>query len=313
MPRESAEPIHIASVNDDVAQSFPLHLEERLRVLLPEMYDLSGEGVRPAQMRSAALKFGPDGLVLWDEMWGSFCDLAMAGGPPHRGTLLEPDVPADSPARTAAERVAAEICRGLGLVTGLCAEPSSTAGWLHFYCTSAAMAGWLQRAIVMENVAAKATGLTLLLPAGPAFRLEREIKNVITAVAKTCHYWRDHMSEQKRDIVATLLREMEREAPLVQVSAEGDGCEAELARAMAADVFRETGLTGTPSMPRGWLGFECANIPVAVRMMRALAAQNLLARREGTSVLISSATAAPSVRERSLEAAVRAYRYAQAV
>jgi sirohydrochlorin cobaltochelatase len=34
----------------------------------------------------------------------------------------------------------------------------------------------------------------LLLPAGPQFRLEAEIKNVVTAVAKTYHYWKEHMS-----------------------------------------------------------------------------------------------------------------------
>jgi sirohydrochlorin cobaltochelatase len=32
----------------------------------------------------------------------------------------------------------------------------------------------------------------LYLPAGPAFRLEHESKNVITVVAKTHHYWREH-------------------------------------------------------------------------------------------------------------------------
>jgi len=30
------------------------------------------------------------------------------------------------------------------------------------------------------------------LPAGPAFRLDKEIKNVITVVAKTHHYWTEH-------------------------------------------------------------------------------------------------------------------------
>jgi hypothetical protein len=32
----------------------------------------------------------------------------------------------------------------------------------------------------------------LLLPAGPAFQLEKEIKNVITVLAKTFHYWTEH-------------------------------------------------------------------------------------------------------------------------
>ena len=39
-------------------------------------------------MRAAGLKYDADGKVAWDEIWGSFCDLAMAGGPPHKGKLL---------------------------------------------------------------------------------------------------------------------------------------------------------------------------------------------------------------------------------
>ena len=40
-------------------------------------------------MRSAGLKYDSDGNVAWNEIWGSFCDLAMAGGPPHKGALLK--------------------------------------------------------------------------------------------------------------------------------------------------------------------------------------------------------------------------------
>ena len=42
------------------------------------------------------------------------------------------------------------------------------------------------------------SGATLFLPAGPAFRLEVEIRNVITAVAKVAHYWREHWAAQQR-------------------------------------------------------------------------------------------------------------------
>jgi hypothetical protein len=31
-------------------------------------------------------------------------------------------------------------------------------------------------------------------PAGPNFRLEKEIKNVITVVAKTTHHWKAHIA-----------------------------------------------------------------------------------------------------------------------
>jgi sirohydrochlorin cobaltochelatase len=35
-------------------------------------------------------------------------------------------------------------------------------------------------------------GAVLYLPAGPHFREEREIKNVVTVVATTHHYWIEH-------------------------------------------------------------------------------------------------------------------------
>src|ERR1700759_5567269 len=82
-------------------------LEARLRTILPEEYQ-DGE-VQPVSMGSAGLKYDNDGKVAWDEIWDHFCDLAMAGGPPHKGRLLEPGS-ADEADRY--REVAAEICRG---------------------------------------------------------------------------------------------------------------------------------------------------------------------------------------------------------
>ena len=116
-----------------------------------------------------------------------------AGGPSHRGTLLEPltplEVQADLPSYG---RVVAEIERGLRLVTGLSTIRSSTLGWVGLQCDSEEMALWLLRAIVVENVCVRREGSVLFFPAGPRFRLDAEIKNVITAVAKTNHYWKEH-------------------------------------------------------------------------------------------------------------------------
>ena len=52
----------------------------------------------------------------------------------------------------------------------------------------------LLRAIVMENISVRAEGPTLELPAGPSYRLHKEIKNVITVIAKTNHYWEEHIA-----------------------------------------------------------------------------------------------------------------------
>src|SRR4030095_1221803 len=87
-------------------------LEHRLRTILPKEYQDSYEQVQPVSMGSAGLKCDGDGRVAWDEIWGSFCDLAMAGGPPHKGSLLEPGSPAEiaaQPERHA--EVVAEIRR----------------------------------------------------------------------------------------------------------------------------------------------------------------------------------------------------------
>src|SRR5215203_1650771 len=70
-------------------------LDARLKTILPEEYQNSYEGMEPVPMRSAGLKYDRDGKVAWNEIWGSFCDLAMAGGPPHKGSLLEAGRPGD--------------------------------------------------------------------------------------------------------------------------------------------------------------------------------------------------------------------------
>src|SRR6188768_3596543 len=147
-------------------------LESRLRTLLPAEYQETYEKLEPTPMASAGLKYAADGTVAWDEVWGSFCDLAMAGGPPHKGTLLEPATPVEIAARPDRyQEVVDEICRGITMVTDLPARESPVPGWIRVSSFSDAMAGWLLRAIGTENVAVRAEGMALELPASPAFRL----------------------------------------------------------------------------------------------------------------------------------------------
>lgn len=155
--------------------------------------------VSAAPMSAANLQYDQDGRVAWDRIWGSidpdspFCELALAGGPPHRGSLLEPvDPTAVIRDPGAYAGVIEELSRGIGLTTGLRAHPGKAPGWLAVECDSAEMAIWLLRAIVVENISARREDSTLYLPVGPDFRLEHEIKNVITALAKTHHYWKEH-------------------------------------------------------------------------------------------------------------------------
>jgi len=59
------------------------------------------------------------------------------------------------------------------------------------------MAAWLCATIILENVDARAEGTRLLVPAGPGFALEDQVKSVVTAVAKTHHYWREHLESAR--------------------------------------------------------------------------------------------------------------------
>ena len=265
-------------------------LDVRLRTLLPEEYQDSYEAVQPVSMGSAGLKYSLDGRVAWNEMWQTFCDLAMAGGPPHKGTLLEPGSRAaieSQPARYA--QVTDEIRRGIEMVTELPAELAPRPGWVRVTCINQTMAAWLHRAIVMENVAARREYNDLDLPAAPMFRIEKEIKNVITVIAKTCHYWMGHVPYAQQRDIATLLKTLDEESPLVEPPLPIDGggnAGGSLAADMADRLQRETGLTAPARRYAGWLGVECQSVRPAVWMMRALVANNVLSRREGTVLFV---------------------------
>jgi hypothetical protein len=174
----------------EVSTTFP---RDPARDILPPRYR-NGKVVSAASMGTAPMRYTAEGQVAWDEMWTDFCDLALAGGPPHRDTLLEPVPPDEVKADMEKyERVVSEIERGWRLVTGLPTVRSEKLGWVGLQCKDEEMALWILRAIVVENVCVRREGKVLYLPAGPAFRLDKEIKNVITVVAKTHHFWTEHI------------------------------------------------------------------------------------------------------------------------
>jgi Ni2+-binding GTPase involved in maturation of urease and hydrogenase len=143
-------------------------------------------------MTAAPFVWRPDGRPDWRAMWESFCELALHGGPPHRGhdRALRAAATTDDAAASAPGMIA-EIRRGIWETTGLFAEAAEP-GWLAVTCDSPAMAAWLAEAIVLENVEARAEDDRLLLVAGAAYRLDDEVKSTITVVAKTHHYWDAH-------------------------------------------------------------------------------------------------------------------------
>ncbi len=261
--------------------------EERLQTLLPSIYRGRTNEVQPVSMGTAPLAFDVDGNVAWDRMWGSFCDLAMAGGPPHKGKLLEPGTPESilaEPVRYT--EVCDEIVRGIELAARSKATQSSSPGWLRVRCSSDTMAGWLLRAITMENVSVRLEEGAILLPAGPAFRVEKEIKNVITAIAKTTHYWSGHLIRLQQLGIANLFHQLDNEAPLLQ-PAWAAGEEVEDSREhIASALHNATGLRTTKHSYANWIGLNCEDVSSAVTTMRRLVASNILCRREDTAIFL---------------------------
>ncbi len=151
-------------------------------------------------MGSAPFTWRDDGRPDWAAMWTSFCDLALYGGPPHRGEAqaLRAGPDADAPvARAEMPASLAEIRRGIWETTGLFAEPAER-GWMAVTCQSPKMAAWLCATIILENVAARCEEERLLVPASASFSIEDEVKSVVTVVAKTHHYWEQHVGSGLR-------------------------------------------------------------------------------------------------------------------
>lgn len=304
----------IRNVDDQAALEA---LETRLKAILPEEYQDCYEDVQPVSMGSAGLKYGSDGKVAWDDIWDTFCDLAMAGGPPHKGKLLEAGSEADITAEPVRYQQATdEICRGIRMVTDLAVMPSPITGWVRIACENSGMAGWLARAIVMENISARFEGASLDLPAGPNYRVEKEIKNVITAIAKTSHYWVDHMWLSQQRTIGELFEKMEVETPFIQPALNGDNfdgyTEELLLNKVAAAISEGTGLQRSQRRYTGWLGIDCPSVRTAVWMMRSLVVSNVLSRREETAFFVPINPASDPHGEVVTQAVIRIHGFAKA-
>ncbi|HTU47954.1 MAG TPA: hypothetical protein VMF91_23045 [Bryobacteraceae bacterium] len=289
-------------------------LESRIKTILPEKYQDCYEDIEPLPMGSAGLKYSAGGKVAWNEIWATFCDLAMAGGPPHKGRLLVPASLAEiqaGPDRYGC--VVKEICRGVTMVTGLACGPSATPGWIRVQCAGEAMAGWLVRAILMENISAHCERAVLSLPAAPDYRLEKEIKNVITGVAKTCHYWNGHVPPAQQAAIGRLFAKLDMESPLIQPPLARHDCDAErfrlLSLKIAEAIYSVTGLGTSHGQYQDWIGVACPSIHAAIWMMRAIAASNMVARREGNTLFIPVDPASDPDGQTAAQAVRQAHRF----
>jgi hypothetical protein len=94
-------------------------------------------------------------------------------------------------------------------------------------------------------------------------------------------------TEQQREIGELFMR-MTAGAPLLEPDRSPGSAKLDrgLVQQIAARIERETGLQAVPGRYPGWLGVECPTVAVAVWMMRALVAHNVLSRREGLVLFV---------------------------
>ena len=259
-------------------------LDSRLKTLLSG--GVSGDATKnPAQAdaigRIEVRRRGSGGV---DQIWGGFCDLAMAGDPRTRARCSSRDAGRIDAAFDRYDEVS-EICRGSGW-SPTCGRRRHQGRAGSVSRVKRRMAGWLLRAIVDGERRGPAPRRDSRTAGRAAFRLDREIKNVITVIAKTCHYWLGHMPAQQRAIADLF-------AGWPGVAAHRTGRrdpDATTSRELAAPrptlSARDTGLRPSTQRYPGWLGVECPSSGAAVWMMRALVVSNVLSRREGTVLFV---------------------------
>lgn len=160
-----------------------------------ELMDHHGDPIIARPMSAAPFQYRTDGRPDWASMWQGFCELALYGGPPHRGADAALAMPRAAPAVIVTDEMVEEIVRGIFETTGLVAE-GAPGGWLRIECDSKRMAAWLSAVIILENVDARSDGTVLFVPGDQGFELKDQVKSVITVVAKTHHYWQEHIANE---------------------------------------------------------------------------------------------------------------------
>jgi sirohydrochlorin cobaltochelatase len=159
------------------------------------------EGLEPRTVSNAPMSAAPfvyrdDGRPDWSAMWQGFCELALYGGPPHRGADNPVEAENSESEAMLVNDAIMEIRRGIYETTGLFAEPAPP-NWMAVTCHDRRMAAWMCAAIILENVDARCEDEVLYVPASPDFELTNQVKSVITVVAKVNHYWQAHLAEQE--------------------------------------------------------------------------------------------------------------------
>ena len=279
-------------------------LDARVSALLPPRYQHCYTSVSPNSMGSAGLEYDSDGAVAWNQIWTTFCDLALAGGPPHRGKLLGPVSAAEAAAdpgryglvlagARSRHRAHDRFAGGQGLRTGLgrCAVRVAGRGRL------APVSGQCRERIRRRRQS------VLQLPAGPGFRVEKEIKNVVVALAKSYHYWDGHLTAAQQSLAARGMLEAATPAEAAASPSEYEAAVREVEYALL--------VAGLPTLTRryvGWVGVETGGEEDAVWLLRAVLVEQVLARREENVLYLAvDATAGSDSAARAARAFHRAW------
>ncbi|MGC4003132.1 MAG: hypothetical protein QM811_08340 [Pirellulales bacterium] len=122
----------------------------------------------------------------------------------------------------------------------------------------------------------------LCVPAGPRFRVEKEIKNVVVGVAKTCHYLFDHTEpeDQPHGAVPTLIRPPTTDERL----ALGENYDRAVS-ALRTSIESSTGLTTRLVDAAGWIGVDCSDEETRCGCC-AVAVDDILVRREDATLCV---------------------------
>lgn len=192
----AGEPVELAVLNDARLKDIRSVLGKFTGVQMLDVFEPPA-AVSAMPMSAAPFVWREDGRPDWEAMWTDFCDLALYGGPPHRGDDTALRAPEHPPTGDGDSESMAEIRRGIWETTGLFAEPAEP-GWVAVTCHSRKMAAWLCASIILENVDARCEEERLFLPASPDFALKDEVKSVITVLAKTNHYWQAHIEAMEQ-------------------------------------------------------------------------------------------------------------------
>jgi len=85
--------------------------------------------------------------------------------------------------------VVERIERGIRQTTGLPTVPSVCVGWVSVPCADEAMAIWLMRALIVENILVRREENRLCLPASPHFMSDERAERLIAAFDRAWRLW----------------------------------------------------------------------------------------------------------------------------